>query len=99
MFCDFIMLNLPMLQLRPSQLGALAIYATNKITNKSKAWNAALVKCTGGVKAETLKPLANELFFFIKKLEATSLKTMFRKYQQKQYLEVARYLEKIEMPA
>lgn len=80
MFCDFMLLNLPLLQRKPSVLGAVAVYATNKITNKSRPWNATLVKCTGGIKEETVKPLANELFFSIKKLEQTSLKTMFRKY-------------------
>jgi hypothetical protein len=65
---------------KPSLLGAVAIYATNKITNKSKPWNAGLMKCTGGIKEEQLKPLSNELFYFIKKLEGSSLKTIMRKY-------------------
>jgi hypothetical protein len=98
MFCDFMLLDVKLMQLKPSLLGAVAIYATNKITNKSKAWNASLSKCSGGLKEEALKPIANQLFFFIKKLEQTALKTMFRKYQQKQYSEVVRYLRKIEMP-
>jgi len=80
MFCDFMLLDLQLLIHKPSLLGAVAIYATNKITNKSKPWNVALMKCTGGIKEEQLKPLANELFYFIKKLEGSSLKTMMRKY-------------------
>jgi hypothetical protein len=50
------------------------------------------------VSEEQVKPLANELFYFIKRLEQTTLKTMFRKYQQKNYLGVVKYLDKIEMP-
>mmetsp|Transcript_8768 Transcript_8768/g.14880 ORF Transcript_8768/g.14880 Transcript_8768/m.14880 type:complete len:92 (+) Transcript_8768:791-1066(+) len=87
-----------MLQRKPSLLGAVAIYSTNKIINKTRPWNSALVKCTGGITEEQLKPLANELFFFIKRLESTSLKTMFRKYKQMNYLEVVKHLDKIEMP-
>jgi hypothetical protein len=34
MFCDFMLLNKSLLQKKPSVLGAVAIYATNKITNK-----------------------------------------------------------------
>ena len=67
MFCDFMLLNLSLLKKKPSLLGALAIYATHKITNKSRPWNAELVKCTGGITEETLKPLSNELFYYIKK--------------------------------
>lgn len=52
MFCDFMLLNLPILQRKPSLLGAVAIYATNKITNKTRPWNATLVKCTGGLKED-----------------------------------------------
>lgn len=52
MFCDFMLLNMPFLLKKPSLLGAVAIYATNKISNKNKPWNAALVKCTGGIKEE-----------------------------------------------
>jgi hypothetical protein len=74
------LLDMQLLVNKPSVLGAVAIYATNKITNKSKPWNSALVKCTGGIKEDQLKPLSNELFYFIKKLESSSLKTMMRKY-------------------
>jgi len=41
--------------------------------------------------------LANELFYHIKKLESSSLKTMFRKYETRCYLEVAKVISKIEM--
>jgi hypothetical protein len=99
MLCDFTLLNMSLLKKRPSLLGAVAIYGTNKITNRSRPWNASLVKCTGGIREEHVKPLANELFFFIKKLESSSLKTMFRKYECKNYLEVVKIIEKIEMPS
>lgn len=59
MFCDFILLDVKLMQQKPSLLGAVAIYATNKITNKTKAWNSSLSKCTGGLKEDTLKPIAN----------------------------------------
>ena len=62
-------------------MGAVAIYATNKIANKNRPWNGGLLKCTGGVREEDVRPLANELFFFIKKLEMSSLKTLFIKYE------------------
>jgi hypothetical protein len=39
------------------------------ITNKNKPWSASLSKCSGGVKEEEIKPLAKQLFYFIKKLE------------------------------
>ena len=58
------------------------MYATNKIMDK-KAWNADMVKSSGGIKEQDLKPVANELFYYIKKLESSSLKTMFRKYECK----------------
>jgi hypothetical protein len=48
-----------------------------------KAWNNDMVKCSGGIKEQELKPVANELFYYIKKLEGSSLKTMFRKYECK----------------
>ena len=81
MFCDFMLLNRSLLQKKPSLLGAVAIYATNKISNKRWPWNADLQKCTGGIMEEQVKPLANELFYFIKKLESSSLKTLFLKYE------------------
>ena len=46
------------------------------------------MKCTLGIKEEDVKNLANELFFFVKKLEQSSLKTMFRKYELPNYLNV-----------
>jgi len=52
MFCDFMLLDMQLLVNKPSLLGAVAIYATNKITNKNKPWNAALVKCTGGIRED-----------------------------------------------
>ena len=44
MLCDFILLDMTMLKKKPSLLGAVAVYATNMITNKnnSKSWNAGL---------------------------------------------------------
>ena len=52
MFCDFMLLDLQLLVNKPSLLGAVAIYATNKISNKNKPWNSALVKCTGGIRED-----------------------------------------------
>lgn len=49
MFCDFILLNNSLLRKKPSFLGAVAIYCTNKILDK-KPWNADMVKCSGGIK-------------------------------------------------
>lgn len=69
MFCDFILLNMSLLHKKPSVLGAVAIYATNKITRTSKTWSAGLMRGTGGIKEETVKPLANELFHAIKNWE------------------------------
>lgn len=97
MFCDFILLNMSLLRKKPSLLGAVAIFCTNKIMDK-KPWNQDMVKCTGGLREQELKPLANELFYHIKKLEASSLKTMFRKYETKSYLEVIKLISRIEMP-
>jgi hypothetical protein len=82
MFCDFILLNNSLLRKKPSFLGAVAIYCTNKILDK-KPWNSDMVKCSGGIREQDLKPVANELFYYIKKLESSSLKTMFRKYECK----------------
>jgi len=97
MLCDFILLDMSLLKKKPSLLGAVAVYATNMITNKNnmKSWNQGLQKCTGGLKEEDLKPLAKQLFFFIKKLEQSSLKTMFRKYELPQYSGVVKVISKI----
>lgn len=98
MFCDFMLLNTGLLQHRPSLLGAVAIYATNKITNRKYPWNASLRKCTLGIQEEDVKQLANELFYFVKRLESSSLKTMFRKYELQSYQGVVNVLQKIQMP-
>jgi hypothetical protein len=45
-----------------------------------------------------VKQLANELFYFVKTLERSSLKTMFRKYELQSYLGVVSVLQKIQMP-
>ena len=96
MFCDFILLSMSLLKRKPSLLGAVAIYGTNKILDKKQPWNSDMVKCTGGIKEAELKPIANELFYFIKKLEGSTLKTIFRKYECKCYLEVGKVIDKIE---
>ena len=83
MFCDFILLSMPLLKRKPSLLGAVAVYATNKILDKRQPWNSDMEKCTGGIKESELKPITNELFYFIKKLEGSTLKTLFRKYETK----------------
>lgn len=95
MLTDFMLLEKALLLKKPSVLGAVAIYATNMITNKSKPWNSNLQQCTGGIKEEEIKPLAKQLFYFIKKLEASSLKTMFRKYELSNYLGVIKVISKI----
>jgi len=95
MLTDFMLLEKTLLIKKPSLLGAVAIYATNMITNKSRPWNNNLVKCTGGIKEEEIKPLAKHLFYFIKKLEISSLKTMFRKYELPVYLGVVKVIAKI----
>jgi hypothetical protein len=92
MFCDFMLLNTSLLQHKPSLLGAVAIYATNKITNRKYPWNASLRKCTLGIQEDDVKHLANELFYFVKTLESSSLKTMFRKYELHSYLGVVNVL-------
>jgi hypothetical protein len=68
MLCDFMLLDMSLLKKKPSLLGAVACYATNMITNRQRPWNGSLQKCTGGIKEEEIKPLAKQLFFFIKKL-------------------------------
>ena len=95
MFCDFILLNSTLLKQRASVLGAVAIYATNRITNRARPWNASLIKCTLGIKEEDISGLANELFFFIKRLEQSNLKTLFRKYELPNYLNVKQVLTRI----
>ena len=69
MLSDFILLDMSLLKKKPSLLGAVAVYATNMITNKNKPWNASLQKCTGGIQESEIKPIAKQLFYFIKKLE------------------------------
>ena len=95
MFCDFTLYNVNLLKQRPSLLGALAIYATNKISNRSRPWNQSLVKATLGVREDQLKPLVNELFFSVKKLEVDTMRTMFRKYELQRYFGVIIVLQKI----
>jgi hypothetical protein len=62
------LLDMSLLKKAPSLLGAVAVYATNMITNRQRPWNGSLIKCTGMIKEEEIKPLAKQLFFFIKKL-------------------------------
>lgn len=95
MLSDFILLDMSMLKKKTSLLGAVAVYATNMITNRNRPWNANLLKCSGGLKEEEIKPLAKQLFYFIKKLEQSSLKTMFRKYELPNYLGVVKVISKI----
>jgi hypothetical protein len=95
MLSDFILLDISLLNKKPSLLGAVAIYATNMITNRNRPWNASLKKCSGGINEAEVKPLAKSLFYFIKKLEQSSLKTMFRKYELPAYLGVARVISRI----
>lgn len=92
MLCDFILLDTSLLKKRASVLGATAVYGTNMITNRNKPWNSSLQKCSGGIREEEIKPLAKQLFFHIKKLEQSSLKTMFRKYELPSYLGVVKIL-------
>jgi len=89
------LLDMSLLKKAPSILGAVAVYATNMITNKNRPWNSGLEKCTHGVREEEIKPLAKQLFYFIKKLEASSLKTIFRKYELPVYLGVVKVIAKI----
>ena len=49
MFCDFILLSMSLLKKKPSLLGAVAIYCTNRLLDK-KPWNSDMVKCTGGLR-------------------------------------------------
>lgn len=95
MLCDFMLLDMSLLKQKPSLLGAVAVYATNMITNRNRPWNVNLQKCSGGYKEEEIKPLSKQLFYFIKKLENSSLKTMFRKYELPNYLGVAKVISKI----
>lgn len=80
MFCDFMLYSADMLKERPSLLAATAIYATNKISNRARSWNQSLVKATLGVREDDLKRPLSQLFISIKKLEQTTMQTMFRKY-------------------
>lgn len=98
MLCDFMLLDMTILKKRPSLLGAVAIYATNMITNKNRPWNPSLKKVTGGLNEEDVKPLAKELFYSIKKLEQTSLRTMFKKYELPTYLGVVKVISRIVPP-
>jgi hypothetical protein len=68
MLCDFILLDMSLLKKKPSLLGAVAVYATNMITNRNRPWNSSLLKCSG-LREEEIKPVAKHLFYFIKKLE------------------------------
>ena len=43
-------------------------------------------------KEEELKPLASELIQFVKNVEASSLKTMSKKYSLPKFMEVAKLL-------
>lgn len=95
MLCDFILLDMSLLKKKASLLGAVAVYATNMITNRNRPWNASLLKCSGGLREEEIKPLAKQLFYFIKKLEQSSLKTMFRKYELPAYHGVVKVISKI----
>jgi|DEB0MinimDraft_12_1074336.scaffolds.fasta_scaffold09880_2 G2/mitotic-specific cyclin 2 len=99
MWCDFMLLDMSMLKKKPSLLGAVAVYATNMITTRNRpCWNNNLKKCSHGITEETIKPLAKQLFYFIKKLETSSLKTIFRKYELEAYLGVIRVVSRIQMP-
>jgi len=99
MWCDFILLDMALLKQRPSVLGAVAVYATNMITTKNRpCWNSRLRKCSHGIGEETIKPLAKQLFYFVKKLETSSLKTIFRKYELEAYLGVVKVISRIQMP-
>ena len=42
MLADFMLLEKALLLKKPSVLGAVAIYATNMITNRSRPWNSNL---------------------------------------------------------
>ena len=58
MLSDFILLDMQLLKKKPSLLGAVAVYATNMITNRNRPWNPSLVKCTDGIQEQDIKPLA-----------------------------------------
>lgn len=73
MLCDFILLDFYLLKKKPSLLGAVAVCATNMLTNKNRPWNQRLEVATKGLKEEDVKPLAKHLFYSVKKLEQTSL--------------------------
>lgn len=44
-----------MANIKPSILGAVAIYATNKVTDATYLWNDRLRKCTLGLKETDVK--------------------------------------------
>ena len=95
MFCDFILLDVFLLKKKPSLLGAVAIYATNRIANRQIVWNQSLVTCTGGITEEEIVPLYTRLFCFIKRLQRSTLQTMFRKYERPNYMNVIRVIQRI----
>ena len=117
MFCDFMLLDIKLMKKKPSLLGAVAVFATNMITNRSKSLNnhdskvvgknpqdqvqkfKILGSATGGYTEAEIKPLLKHLFYFIKKLELTNVKTMFKKYAQADYLNVVKIIAKIIIPA
>ena len=45
-----------------------------------------------------MKPLVDELFYSVKKLEMDTMRTMFRKYEMQRYLGVIHVLQKIKLP-
>ena len=51
--------------------------------------------CTLGIREKDLKEVTRELFIFIKGLEQSSLKTLFRKYELDMYLNVVSHLQRI----
>ena len=51
--------------------------------------------CTLGIREKDLKEITRELFVFIKSLEQSSLKTLFRKYELDMYLNVVAHLQRI----
>jgi len=42
MLCEFMLVDSRLLQYRPSILGAVAIFASNKLMQKQRCWNAGL---------------------------------------------------------
>ena len=95
MFCDFMLYQTTLLKEKPSLMAAVAIYATNKISNRGRPWNQSLVKVSRGIKEETIKPLMKELFNGVKLLRKTTTKTMFRKYELQRFLGVIQVVSRI----